>query len=162
LREFLQNLVGLKSSPLFQGGTRGGYPPLNQDLVRIPSDPPEVPPRSRGDMLQATSQSLQTFPPVEGNSHPRWCRAPARTAPAWILFLVALAGPFPMFGAAILDDHSEQANVLEEGKKRIEERRFPEAIAAFGRLKQMAPLDPRAYFLSGIALAESGHLSAAA
>ena len=113
-------------------------------------------------MLQATSQSLQTFPPVEGNSHPRWCRAPARTAPAWILFLVALAGPFPMFGAAILDDHSEQANVLEEGKKRIEERRFPEAIAAFGRLKQMAPLDPRAYFLSGIALAESGHLSAAA
>jgi Flp pilus assembly protein TadD len=65
-------------------------------------------------------------------------------------------------GETVPNDRTEQAKILKQGKKQMAEGRFSEAIAAFNRLKQMAPLEPRAYFLSGIALVESGHLSAAA
>jgi tetratricopeptide (TPR) repeat protein len=75
---------------------------------------------------------------------------------AWILFLVAPAA------AVVQDERSEQMKILEEGKKHIAAGHFPEAIAAFDRLKQMAPLEPQAYFFLGIAFAESGHLNAAA
>ena len=51
---------------------------------------------------------------------------------------------------------------LGEGKKQIAEGHFSEAVAAFNQAKQTAPQDPRPYFFSGIALAEAGHLSAAA
>src|SRR5215831_2204670 len=51
---------------------------------------------------------------------------------------------------------------LAEGKRHIAEGHFSEAVAAFNQFKQTAPLDPQPYFFSGIALAEAGHLSAAA
>ena len=51
---------------------------------------------------------------------------------------------------------------LAEGKKHIAEGHFSEAVAAFNQFKLTAPQDPRPYFFSGIALAEAGHLSAAA
>jgi tetratricopeptide (TPR) repeat protein len=57
---------------------------------------------------------------------------------------------------------ADPETILAEAKKHIGEGHFPEAIAALNRMKQLAPLDGRAYFFSGIALAESGHLSAAA
>ncbi len=65
-------------------------------------------------------------------------------------------------GAMIQGERSEEMKIVEEGKKRIAERHFPEAIAAFNRLKQIHPLKPEAYFLSGVAYAESGHLNTAA
>jgi len=51
---------------------------------------------------------------------------------------------------------------LAEGKKNIAEGHFSEAVAAFSHFKEIAPQDPRPYFLSGLALAEAGHLSSAA
>ena len=51
---------------------------------------------------------------------------------------------------------------LAEGKKHIAEGHFSEAVAAFNQFKQIAPQDTRPYFLSGLALAEAGHLSSAA
>ena len=51
---------------------------------------------------------------------------------------------------------------LAEGKKQIAQGHFSEAVAAFNQFKLTAPQDARPYFFSGIALAEAGHLSAAA
>ena len=53
-------------------------------------------------------------------------------------------------------------DLLTQGKKHIAEGHFSEAVAAFNQYKQAAPNDPRPYFFSGVALAESGRLSAAA
>jgi len=80
----------------------------------------------------------------------------------WTLFLPAFGTGMPPASAAILHEQSEREQILDEGRKHMSEGRFPEAIAAFGRLKRMAPWDSQAYFFSGIAFAESGHLSAAA
>jgi Flp pilus assembly protein TadD len=51
---------------------------------------------------------------------------------------------------------------LAEGKKHVAEGHFAQAVAAFNQFKEMVPEDARPYFFSGIALAEAGHLSAAA
>ncbi|MGH9767347.1 MAG: tetratricopeptide repeat protein [Blastocatellia bacterium] len=51
---------------------------------------------------------------------------------------------------------------LDEGVKLISQGRFNEAIAVFNRFKQANPQDARAYFYSGMALTESGRLTAAA
>jgi tetratricopeptide (TPR) repeat protein len=67
-----------------------------------------------------------------------------------------------VFSCAAQADDRQTEERLAEGKKLIAERRFDEAIAAFKRVKQAVPEDPRAYFFSGIALAEAGQLSAAA
>ncbi len=64
--------------------------------------------------------------------------------------------------ATFLDELSEQEKILDEGKKQLAKGHLPEAIAAFSRLKQMAPLDPQGYFFLGVALAQSGQLNAAA
>src|SRR5439155_8460559 len=62
--ESLQKLVALGLVPPWpRGDLRGVAPVLNQDLVRISSDPPEVPPRSRGDMFQVFPQFFRTSPP---------------------------------------------------------------------------------------------------
>ncbi len=45
---------------------------------------------------------------------------------------------------------------LDEGRKLLAEGHFTEAVAAFNRHKQIAPADARAYFYSGLALAEAG------
>jgi tetratricopeptide (TPR) repeat protein len=78
--------------------------------------------------------------------------------PLW----VALEGNLRMLDSAVPNERSEQLKILEEGKRDIAQKHFPEAIAAFGRLRQIAPQDPQAYFFSGIAFAESGHLNAGA
>jgi tetratricopeptide (TPR) repeat protein len=78
-----------------------------------------------------------------------------------LLVLAVLGREFPA-GGAIREDGLEQAKVLAEGKKHLAEERFAEAITTLNRLKQLAPSDPQAYFFSGIAFAESGHLNAAA
>lgn len=67
-----------------------------------------------------------------------------------------LAGQVPQAGV------SEQAKVLEEGKKNLAQGNLSQAIAAFIRLKQLTPLQPQAYFFLGVALAESGNMNAAA
>ncbi len=59
-------------------------------------------------------------------------------------------------------DRSEQEKLLDEGKKHLAGGHFPQAISAFKQLKQAAPLKAHAYFYLGVALAESGHLNAAA
>jgi tetratricopeptide (TPR) repeat protein len=51
---------------------------------------------------------------------------------------------------------------LAEGKKQIAAGKFSDAVASFKQIKKVAPLDPRPYFFSGIALAEAGNLSSAA
>jgi tetratricopeptide (TPR) repeat protein len=76
----------------------------------------------------------------------------------WSLALLALS----VFARAGQAGYRQAEDWLAEGKKLIAERRFADAVVAFKRLKQAAPEDPRAYFFSGIALAEAGQLSAAA
>src|SRR5574341_1373302 len=51
---------------------------------------------------------------------------------------------------------------FDEGRKLLAEGRFTDAVAAFNRHKQTAPADARAYFYSGLALAEAGRPSDAA
>jgi tetratricopeptide (TPR) repeat protein len=77
----------------------------------------------------------------------------------WSLVLLFVL-PVPPCVAQAGDRQAE--DWLAEGKKLIAERRFADAVVAFKHLKQAAPEDPRAYFFSGIALAEAGQLSAAA
>jgi tetratricopeptide (TPR) repeat protein len=52
--------------------------------------------------------------------------------------------------------------VLAEGLRLLETKRFGEAITVLDRFKQGAPNDPRAYFYSGVALAEIGNFREAA
>ena len=80
----------------------------------------------------------------------------------WIAFLVVLNCDLQLLQSAVPDIRPEWAETLENGKRSIAEGRFSEAIAAFRRLKEIAPQDPQAYFFSGIAYAESGHLNAGA
>ena len=56
----------------------------------------------------------------------------------------------------------EGERLFEQGVTLLAQRQFAEAVAVFNRLKQINPKDPRPYFYSGMALAETGRLSAAA
>ncbi len=59
-------------------------------------------------------------------------------------------------------DLSGQKRELEEGRNHLAKGEFAEAIESFKRLKQMDPSHPQGYFFLGAALAQSGHLNAAA
>jgi len=52
--------------------------------------------------------------------------------------------------------------LLDEGIRLLGQGHFLEAVSAFNRYKQLAPADPRPYFYAGMALTETGRLSAAA
>src|SRR5262249_52014283 len=53
-------------------------------------------------------------------------------------------------------------SVLEQGVKLLSQGSFPAAISLFQQCKQTNPQDARPYFYTGLALTESGRLSAAA
>jgi Flp pilus assembly protein TadD len=72
-----------------------------------------------------------------------------------LLALLACAG-----GCAAQDNKTP--SLLDDGIRLLGEGRVPEATRAFGRYKQAAPTDARAYFYSGVALERAGKLSAAA
>lgn len=68
---------------------------------------------------------------------------------------------FLLFAFCIPAD-AQTGKDLDEGRKLLAEGRFTEAVAAFNRHKQTAPADARAYFYSGLALAEAGRAGEAA
>ena len=85
----------------------------------------------------------------------RWCFS-------WLIglvFLRPLAGLAQM--PAVPADENYQ-RCLAEGKSFIADRHYSEAVSALNRCKELSSQDSRAYFFSGVALAEAGHLSAAA
>ena len=51
---------------------------------------------------------------------------------------------------------------LDQGIRLIKERRFTEAVTLFNEIKQGSPRDARPYFYAGMALADSGRLTASA
>lgn len=73
----------------------------------------------------------------------------------WILG--GLAGAWLGLSAAV-----PQEAWVERGNQLLVEGKFPEALELFRVQKERAPSDPRPYFYAGVALAEAGHLSAAA
>jgi len=85
-----------------------------------------------------------------------------RSGTAFLALSLVISTAGRIQASEVPDNSAELEAVLQESKNHIAEGHFPEAIASLNRLKQATPLDPRAYFFSGIALAESGHLSAAA
>src|SRR5678815_5560071 len=61
--------------------------------------------------------------------------------------------------AAFFQSPEDQLN---RGLSLIKEKRFTEAVSLFNQVKQSSPQDARAYFYAGMALTESGKLTASA
>jgi Flp pilus assembly protein TadD len=78
-----------------------------------------------------------------------------------LIFIVALAlAPISLQGAQGARPAAEEC--LNQGRRHITQKQFVEAASVLRRCKQIAPGNPRPYFFSGIALAESGRLIEAA
>jgi len=81
--------------------------------------------------------------------------------PAILISLLAIASaPFSPQGARLPAQSAE--GCLIQAKRHIAQKQFPEAVSVLRRCKQITPENPKPYFLSGIALAESGRLIEAA
>lgn len=72
---------------------------------------------------------------------------------------IVLSLGFVLALAAFLQSPEDQLN---RGITLIKEKRFTEAVSLFNQVKQNTPQDARAYFYAGMALTESGRLTAAA
>jgi Flp pilus assembly protein TadD len=75
-----------------------------------------------------------------------------------LLFLALISTP----SVKAQNPGEDYGRCIAEGTASIGKRQFTEAVATLNRCKQILPQDARAYFFSGVALAEAGHLSAAA
>lgn len=80
----------------------------------------------------------------------------------WILsVLLGIGIALPTAGVYQANPPQDEG-LIENGIRLLSGRHYNEALDAFRRFKQVAPQDPRPYFYSGMALAQTGQLSAAA
>jgi len=78
-----------------------------------------------------------------------------------LISILALASaPLSLQGAQRA--HPAAEGCLSEGRRHITQEQFDAAVSVLRRCKQIAPGNPRPYFFSGVALAESGRLIEAA
>lgn len=79
----------------------------------------------------------------------------------WLAVTVLVCGTLPCFTAQ-QGSPSGQKTLLQQGVQLLSKGKYQQAVSIFSRCKQDAPLDPRPYFYSGMALAQAGKLPPAA
>jgi superkiller protein 3 len=90
-------------------------------------------------------------------------RARAKSPLSLFIFFSAFTWPLRVLSQVpTVEAVGDYERCLGEGRAFIADRHFSEAVSTLNRCKQILPQDSRAYFFSGVALAEAGHLSAAA